>query len=144
MAKVPAIPNQGREIREYILDAVAAFREGAATVLVGGELEECGVDPALIMGFALHAAGADPLTDRCLVAKATDKATFFLEGNRAPLATDVGVEYGISKDADGDWFVDTAKNAGVAGAALRVIVEDVDTTRNLYEVRVLAANRQLA
>lgn len=139
MAKVPAIPNQGREIREYILEGTAAFREGAAVVLVDGELEECGADPALIVGFALHDAGALPLTDRCLVAKATDKATFFMEGDSDPVLADTGVEYGIAKDGDGDWYVNTADTVET-----RVVVEDVDTTRNLYEVRVLAANRQLA
>lgn len=135
--KLPAFPNTGREIREYMLAEAADFLEGAAVLLDGGEVDECGADPALITGFALHDAGADPFPDRLLVALASSKATFFIEGDRAPLLSDEGESYGITKDADGYWHLDSAKTGGSA----RLLVEKVDLTRNLFEVRVLDANR---
>jgi hypothetical protein len=139
MAKVAAIPHEGRSIRDYPLAGGAAFREGAAVVLAAGVLGECGADPLIILGFALHAAGAGPATSRCLVAKAKAGATFWMQGTRAPLATDVGVAYGIAKDGDGDWCVDATDTT-----ATRLMTEAVDLTRNLWLVSILPANRQIA
>lgn len=139
MAKQAAFANTNESIREYKLPSGAAYLEGAATVLVSGEAAECGADPAAILGFAMHDAGALPNTDRMLVSVAMPDTTFFMEGTRAPLATDVGVKYGIAKDSDGIWIVDCTDTT-----ATRVVVEKVDTTRNFFEVRVLNANRQIA
>ena len=134
----PAICNKGRQVRDYPLDGAATFVEGAAVLLSGGEVEECGADPAAILGFALHDAGALPNETRVLVALATAEATFWLQGTANPALTDIGAKYGIAKHADGEWVLDKAEAVNT-----RLSVEDVDLTRNLYEVRVLAANRQL-
>lgn len=134
----PAICNKGRQVREYPIAAGQTFVEGAAVLHVDGEIEECGADPAAILGFALHDAGVDPDPSIVLVALAGPESTFFLAGSSAPLATDVGVDYGIAKHADGEWIVDKTDVLEP-----RLHVESVDLTRGLFEVRVLGANRQL-
>lgn len=123
---------------EYPLPNGAAYEIGAAVVLVSGQCAECGADPALIQGFSAHPAGVMPNPSRILVEVARPGATFFITGSRAPLDTDVGAQYGISKDADGIWYLDAAKS----GAAARLYVEDVDLARAFFEVSVLDANRQ--
>jgi hypothetical protein len=139
VAKLAAYPNVETRIREYPLPAGAAYLQGAAVVLnAGGEAAECGADPALILGFALHAAGADPNTTRMLVALAHATGTFFIQGSSNPVAADKGDSYGIAKDGDGIWVLDKTD-----AVATRLLIVDVDLTRNLYEVRVLTANRQL-
>lgn len=138
MAKLAATPNKGRQLRQYPIATGQTFVEGALVVLVAGELQECGADPATILGFAMHDAGAEPDTDLCLVALATAESTFWVEGDNDPVAADIGVAYGVAKDADGQWYLD-----GTDITATRARVEDIDTEWNLYEIRFLAANRQL-
>lgn len=138
MAKQAAIPETGRQLRLYPLDAAATFPEGAVVVLVGGEVEEGGADPAVILGFAQHAAGDYVEASKGLVALATAEATFWVEGDRAPAAADIGAEYGFAVDGDGDWYLDTTEVVNT-----RAVVQDIDETRSLFLIRVLAANRQL-
>lgn len=131
-------PNIGHRIRQYPLADGAEFIEGALVVLTAGEVDECGADPALILGTALHDAGADPDPSVLLVALADANATFVMQGTSAPALTDIGVEYGVAKHADGHWIVDKTDVV-----APRVVVEKVYLSRAEFEVRVLPANRQL-
>lgn len=136
--KFNAYPNIGSRIRKFPLAEDAAFLEGAFVVLTDGLADECGADPALILGIALHDAGADPDTGHVLVAIAHANATFILQGSSDPAEDDVGVAYGIAKDGDGIWYVDKTDVV-----ATRVSVEKIYLTRDQFEVRVLAANFQL-
>jgi hypothetical protein len=138
MPRMPAIPQENRSIREYTLPVGQTFIAGAAMVLVAGLAQECAANPALILGFSLHPAGALPQTNRVLVSIAHKDSTFWLEGNVAPVAADVGVAYGIVRDADLVWHVNKADVVNT-----RVEVVSIDTTRNLYEVKVITANVQL-
>lgn len=138
MPAFPAYPNLRKVIRRYPLATGQTFLEGAAVVLAAGAVSECGADPAAILGFALHDAGADPDTDEILVALASGESTFAMQGTSAPVAGDIGAEYGIVKDADGVWVVDKAETVNT-----RVVVEKIFTDRAQFEVRVLAANQQL-
>jgi hypothetical protein len=139
--KTPIFANTNERIRHYGLPGGAAYVEGAAVVLASGLAAECGANPALIAGFAMHDAGALPVTSTMAVSVAMPDTTFFGEGNRAPLVTDIGAEYGLTKDGDGIWYVDTTKVTAVTNT--RVRIETVDLTRNLYEFKVIVANRQL-
>lgn len=138
MPAMAARPNLRKVIREYPLAAGASFIEGAVVTLASGEVNEAGVDPAAILGIALHDAGADPDPTVVLVALATAETTFVMQGTSAPVAADEGVAYGIAKDADGIWVVDKTDVT-----ATRVRVEAVYPDRGEFEVRVLAANRQI-
>lgn len=136
-----AYPNQGRTVREYPLDSYASFIEGAFVLMDGGEVDECGTDPTVILGVGLHDAGALPLEDKILVALAKAKSTFILEGNEAPVQSDEGETYGITRDSDGVWHVDKTKT----GSDARVYVERVfiGDNRDQYEVSVLPEYRQV-
>lgn len=141
--RFPAYPNLRKEIRQYPLAAAQDFIEGAVVLITAGEVSEAAADPLVILGVALHDAGALPDEDKVLVAIGLEGATFVMQGSAAPLPSDEGKEYGITKDADGVWHVDKAKT----GAAARVVVEKVyidGNMRDVYEVRFLAANRQIA
>ena len=139
MSAFPAYPNMGRLIRRYPLAASQTFLEGAAVVLdASGDVAECGADPALILGFACHAAGADPETTNVLVAVAKAESTFILQGTSAFVQADEGDAYGLVKDGDGIWVVDRTDTT-----ATRVRVEKTYIDRAQAEVSVLAANRQL-
>jgi hypothetical protein len=130
MAKEPAFINLGRHIREYPIAAGQDFEEGYVVALNGdGQVVEAASPPTAILGVSLHEAGADPDPDTVSVGVATADTTYFFEGDRLPVETDVGETYGLSKDADGDWQVDTAVGA-------HVVVEKVDLTRRLFEVKI--------
>jgi hypothetical protein len=62
-----------------------------------------------------------------------------MDVSAAPVKADMGASYGLTKDADGYWYVDKAKTTTSA----RVYVHNIDTERNLVEVSVLIANRQI-
>lgn len=139
MAAFAAYPNLRKVIRRYPLASGASFLEGALVVADEGEVDECGADPDTILGVALHDAGADPDTAEVLVALATPETTFVMQGTSDPVAGDENVEYGVAKDGDGIWVVDKTDEVNVA-----VYVERVHLDRLEFEVRVLAANRQIS
>lgn len=139
MPKFPVYPNTGRFIRRYPLAAAQTFKEGAAVVLdANGDVTECGADPALILGFAAHDAGADPDTTQCLVYVAKPDSTFVMMCTSDPVQADEGDSYGVVKDGDAIWLVDRTDTTN-----LRVKVEKVYLDRKQAEVSVLQATRQL-
>jgi hypothetical protein len=141
MAGYEAFPNECTDTREFAEDASATYTIGACVMLAADEeVEECGADPAAILGVALHDAGTHPMPGRCLVAVASSEhQTYFFSGTRDPLLTDRNQKYGLVKDADNNWVVDLTDTT-----ATRVYVKDVDLTRALYHVTILEANRQSA
>lgn len=148
MPRVPAIASAGHRDAEWLLLAAAqTFKVGAAVVLDASKnVTECGADPALIYGFSLTESVAgvskDPQsTSRVTVLKAIEGEKFWMQTSSAPVeATHRNRQYGITKDADGIWYVDFTKT----GASERVFVHRVDVDRSMVEVSVLAANRQIA
>lgn len=124
------------------LAAAQTFKTGAAVLRDGSaNIAECGADPAVIYGFSEEAAGKNPVDPlKVIVAKATEKAKWWMPCSANPTSANSGVSYGITKDADGIWYVDFTKTA----ASARVYVHQVDTDTNRVEVSVLAANRQVA
>lgn len=136
---LPAIPNKGRRIRRFPLEAAQTYVEGAPVLLnATGEVIEAGADPATILGFAAHDAvmDFDPDEGFALVFVAYPVSTFWLQGLSDPVAADVGDQRELGIDADGVALVDDT------AVAPRFLIENVDLTRNLFEVSVLAANRQ--
>lgn len=128
--------------QRYTMKVGETFTEGAFVVLDGTpEVTECGADPASILGIALHAnpAVGDWNYREVLVAKATEDARFWLQGDDDPVAANVGTSMSIAVDGDGIWYVD-----GTDAVNTRVYVHEVDLVRKLYKVSVLAANRQVA
>lgn len=124
------------------LAAAQTFKTGALVLRDGSaNVAECGADPASIYGISEGEAGKE-ITDilKIIVTRATEFTRWWMPTSVAPVAANSGVSYGVTKDADGIWYVDFAKTAGAA----RVYVHQIDTDTNRVEVSVLAANRQVA
>ena len=144
MPRIPCTPASGRYASNIQLPLAAAqtFVTGAAVLRDGsGNITECGADPASIYGFSSGKATKNPVDPtKTIIYPATESETFWFACNVAPTAANSGINYGITKDADGIWYVDFTKVAGSA----RVYVHEVDTDTNRVRVSVLAANRQVA
>lgn len=136
MASFQIYPNLRQRIRRFPLASGETFPEGAPVQInASGEAAVSDEDP--IAGFALHAAGELPETGYVLVALALPGATFIGQGSRAPLATDVGDNLGLTTDADSDWIVD-------ADTSDCVQIEKVyiGNNRDQFEFSVLPGRRQ--
>lgn len=142
MAKVaayPAEPPLGDAI-ELDTKSGSTFKRGALVLLDGSEdVDECGADPAAILGVAAYPGDAADFTTKMLVFKASEGQKFWMSGSSNPAKSNINQSYGVAKDGDGIWYVDLTD-----GGNTRVYVHDVDTDRNLFKVSVLAANRQAA
>lgn len=137
--KMPAVVEDA-EVRQYDISGSEDFSHGAAVLLDGSqEVTEAGADPASILGFALGDAAVVPFEGKCLVALAQGPGKFWMSGDSDPTSSDIDTEYGVAEDSDGVWYVDTTDTS-----ATRVYVIDVDTDKNMYLVKVLEANRQIA
>lgn len=148
------------EIQEFTVTAAQTFIRGAVLVFSGGTVSEGGANPTDIVGVAMadafSAPGYDaanspsPITWReatISVAKAEADRNIFVSPlcnntltstKVAPVAADVGVQYGISKQTSGPsaeaWWLD--KN--ITGANARVEVVKVDITNQLAHFKFLA------
>lgn len=135
-----AIPNKGRRIRSFPIAAAQTYPLGAPVLLnAAGAIVEAGADPAVILGFALEpavAANLAPSAER-LVSVAYPDSTWWIEGTTNPVAADIGDQYDVGVDGDG-----VARLDHTSQAAIRLTIEDIDTTRNLYEVSIIGVNRQ--
>lgn len=141
MPAFPATPAVAGEssIREYTEGAAQTFKHGAAVVLTAQVIVECGADPAAILGFAQHAATKNIPATKDLIAVASEGQKFWMAAGTALVAADIGVLYGIVKDANGIWVIDRTETVNT-----RVYLHYVDLERQLALVSVLAANRQAA
>lgn len=138
--------------------ASPTFLRGYPVFAAAGLIDECGVNPALILGFALQDGLTNPgfsaansptvITGRnntASVAIANDSTEFMgppVNGSAVivtPVVADVGTNYGFTKFGT-VWFLDKAKTAGNA----RAIITDIDTTNNLVYFKILKANQQLS
>lgn len=134
-------PNKNRQLRRYPMTAGQTPVEGEGVFLVVGAATVVGADPAVILGFATAVEGAsltfDPYDGDLLIWVAYPGSTFWMTGSSNPVAANIGVQYGIGATA-GVAEVDITDTV-----ATRLVVEDIDTDWNLFEVSILAANRQL-
>ncbi len=138
---LPAIPNKGRRIRSFVMNVGETYVEGAPVLLdTPGDIIEAGADPAVILGFAAEPAVAANLeveAGKRLVYVAYPDSTFWIEGTANPVQADIGDQYELGVDGNGVACLD--KTAQVNN---RFTIEDVDLTRNLYEVSIIGVNRQ--
>lgn len=143
MPRIPATPAAGNRDNIYLpLAAAQTFKVGAAVLMDGSQnIAECGADPASIYGFSAGLAPKDPQDPaKMVIYKAFEGQKFWMQTSVAPTVANRGVNYGITKDADGIWYVDFTKTA----ASSRMYVHDIDTDTVRVLVSVLAANRQIA
>lgn len=134
----------------------AVFKRGAPVVATAGEIDECGANPALILGVAnedaLSGPGHEPAnSSKVLQVTGLDYRTSITMADRqtifvgelvngddvtiAPADADREAEYGITKPASG-WAVDKGN------ANDRVHVVDIDIDNKLVYFKFLVANCQ--
>jgi len=144
--RIPITQSAGdRDNIELPIKTGETFITGAAVYRdVNGDVNECGVNPASIYGFSNGVAGKYPVNSaRGTFAKAMEDAKFWAQCSIDPVeATHSGNTYGITKDADGIWYVDFTKVAGSGNDRVYVHRVDVDTKK--AEFSVLEAYRQVA
>lgn len=141
MAILPGTPNKNRQLRQYALASAETPVDGQGVFLVAGEVTVVGTDPATVLGFATavepSSLGFDPYAGEVLVWVAYPGSTFWLKGTSAPVVANIGVQYGITAVSD------VAQVDITDTTNLVVVVEDIDTDWNMFEVSILASVRQL-
>jgi hypothetical protein len=135
--------------------ATATFRPYALVVqdvsggAGDGKIDECGADPALILGVAMSAAidpnspygyvnAATNLTKVPVVVLGPRMTVGLCVGSGTLVATDEEKDYGITKLANGNWSMDRSKT----GATARFHVSRVYVDRQIAIGHFLAANLQ--
>ncbi len=128
------------------------FVKGSVLIFDTGEVVIGLVDPTPIVGVALEDVDSKPgfevghdsqviattgRVQQVSVAIANDVTTFSGAGTRAPLAADVGLEFGILNTA-GIWQVDPADVVNT-----RVVVTDVDLLQDIFFFKFLDAHQAL-
>lgn len=128
------------DMQYYKPAAAATFKAQVLVVLNTGtgEIDECGVDPALILGIVHSTAAAKFLYDnRVPVAVITSELMVGLSGVGL-IATDVGKDYGIAKNGtSGNWQIDRTETVNT-----RFHIDEVDIANQIAWGKFLAANLQ--
>ncbi len=122
-----------------------AWAKGALVLLDSGEdLAEVAADPAEVLGWAMVGVTAGDLIGEmaglgldCPVYVAQENRKAWMSGDNDPVKADINQVYGAVVDGDGIWTVD-----GTETTALVFYVHQIDLTRNLYLVSIVAAARQ--
>lgn len=138
---MPAVNSVGRESNIQLpMKAGETFKVGALVVIGASGIEACTADPASVYGVAEEAAGLNPVdATKVLVQQATEEMRWWFPVVGTAAATDVGVLYAYAIDADGIGCVDLSDTGHDV-----FYVHQVDTVRNLVEVSIIAAVRQIA
>lgn len=130
----------------FPVDSAATFLPRALVFMntTDEEIEECGADPALIMGFAgtradqkfLYKSAAG--VDRVIVEVISPEVEYGLCVGAGTLTQDnVGKAYGLAKLASTNWSVDLSDTS-----ATRVTVIGADLVNQIAWVKFLPANLQ--
>ena len=128
--------------RRYGEAALATYERGAVLVNSGGYVAEGGANPTNIIGVAMedgenNATAGTKFTDVALALPhvmfefSLDSAASL---GRLTVAADRFSKFGITKHADGEWYIDIDKT----GATARVIVMDFVDAVGTASGRVLA------
>lgn len=132
----------------YFVPAPAAtFKQAALLVQTtgAGTVDECGADPALILGISKATAADKWLygefgvgTGRVPVSVLTPAVMIGLCVTGTLALANEGIDYGVTKNASGNWSCDVSKT----GAAARFHVVRADVTNQIAWGYFLATNLQ--
>lgn len=121
--------------------ATQSFKAGAVLVYDTGQLDEGGANPTAIAGVSVHGAAATQAAN-CPYIPALPGVIFegtLDDGNDlgtgAWAAADAGLEYGLTKDANGIWYVD--KNKTGANGRVRILAPGSNVIVGTVQPRVL-------
>lgn len=139
-----AYNHEDYDVHAVVVGAANAGKAGTLCVFNTGtnQLDECGADPALILGLM-----TGPYTARTIypgskmpVINLSDNVVVGMCSATTPADAHLQRLYGITKLASGNWSVDTTKAAGteaVPGTA-RVKVVKVDISAGIFYCKYLA------
>jgi len=74
---------------------------------------------------------------------ATDDSVFYGQVGTTTAVTDVGLQYGLTKDTDGHWYIDKSKTGANAVVSI-VALDTIDTTRGVHFTVLNAAAQIVA
>jgi len=136
-----AYNHENYDVGQFAVDAANAGKAGSLCFLNTGdnEIEECGADPALILGLM-----TGPRTSRTIY-PGSKMPVIILDNNvvvalcsaTVPADSHLSDPYGLVKLASGNWALDTTEAANT-----RVVVVKVDPVAGIFYVKFLAANLQ--
>lgn len=136
-----AYNHDNYDVGAFAIDAANAGKAGSLCFLntTDNEIEECGADPALILGLM-----TGPYTARTLY-PSSKMPVIILDPNvvvgmcsaTTPADSHLSDAYGIVKLASGNWAVDTTEAVNT-----RVTVVKVDAAAGIFYVKFMAANLQ--
>lgn len=136
-----AYNHENYDVGKFAIDSANAGKAGSLCFLntADNEIEECGADPALILGLM-----TGPYTSRTIY-PGSKMPVIILDSNvvvamcsaTTPADSHLTDSYGIVKLASGNWAVDTAEAVNT-----RVTVVKVDPTAGIFYVKFLPANLQ--
>lgn len=143
MAVIAPIPNQNVAIRKFGLASGQTPVFGAPVLLdSSGEVTAAANDPTVLLGFMAHDYGSllevDIYAGDVLVFCALPGSTFWIKGTTDPTDDSaVGEEYGLVLSSG-------LPQVDLTETTTKVFtIHNADTTRNLYEVSVIATVAQL-
>jgi hypothetical protein len=118
-------------VRSYPEAAAQTFKRGEFVTLTAGKVTLCGANPALIQGVA--AQDATGVTDTPIkVYEANSDSVFVASLIGTGVITDVGVRYGVVRDATTQsWGID---RSNTTAANLRAVVVALDGRDTLGDV----------
>jgi len=139
-SKFPVFIAHGQRdplVAAYTVDASATFIAGALVFKASDdEIEECGADPADILGIALMPAAQSTLYGgKVLVAILDPDVIVGMSSSTVPAVTHLLDPFGIAKSTH--WQVDIGDTSNT-----RVHVIKIDTTNGIFFVKFMAANLQ--
>ena len=137
----PAYNRSGSRpyVKRFPLASGETFYAGDVVVLDGsGDVAEVsGADPNPILGIAAENAADVVESGYVCVYVANADTVFAMEGSSDPTEANIGEDYGIV-ESDGVYIVDLTDTSNV-----RVMVEGVDTNRDLFFVTFISTYRDL-
>ena len=133
-----------KTLETFVKGSVLIFDTGEVVIglvdptpIVGVALEDVDSKPGFEVGHQSQVIATTGRVQQVSVAIANDVTTFSGAGTRAPVAADVGLEFGILNTA-GIWQVDPADVVNT-----RVVVTDVDLLQDIFFFKFLDAHQAL-
>jgi hypothetical protein len=129
------------DVGQFAIDSANAGKAGSLCFLNTGdnEIEECGADPALILGLMTGPFSARAIypSQKMPVIILSPDVIVGLCSATTPADSHLTDAYGIVKLASGNWALDTSETVNT-----RVTVVGVDVNAGIFYVKFLAGNLQ--
>lgn len=133
--------HEQSDVVEYTLDAANPGKAGSLCFLntADNEVEECGADPALILGLMTGNYASRLIYEGSKVPVIVLDAGVLVGMCSATVPTDAHLHraYGVVRLASGNWAVDISDTV-----ATRVVVHEYNAGKGLFIVQFLPANLQ--